>query len=73
MAQDIAIPVAVDPEFVRQELERMVDAGEIKIELCGHREHVDGIKGFTLDKRKYRMRFAEETEDYIRVIIEPKE
>lgn len=72
MAEDVEIPVVVSEEFIRIELGRMIDAGEIRIELCGHVECAGYIKGFTLNKRKYRMRFEDENEDSVRVIIEPK-
>lgn len=73
MARDIEIPVVVDEDFIRIELGRRIDAGDIRIELCGHLEHAGYIKSFTLDKRKYRMRLRDETEDSVRVIIEPKD
>jgi hypothetical protein len=45
--------------------------GRIRIELCGHIEHADSLRGFTLDKTKYQLRFVEEDEQSIRVLIEP--
>jgi hypothetical protein len=42
-----------------KEAERAIDAGI--------------LKEFTLNKRKHRLRFEDETEDSVRVVIEPKE
>lgn len=53
------------------ELHRAIERGDIRIELCGHLEHADGIKGFTLNKTKYQLRMVDETEESVRVIIEP--
>lgn len=53
-------------------LNRRVDAGDIRIELCGHLNCVPNEKGFTLDKTKYRMRLVDETEESVKVLIEPK-
>ena len=58
-------------EAIRATLE-MVSNGTIRIELCGHLEHANNIKGFTLDKTKYKMSLVDETEDSVRVIIERK-
>ena len=55
---------------LRRELQKKVDAGEIRIELCGHLECAPCVKGFTLDKRKYALRFEDETEDSVRVMID---
>ena len=56
---------------MKEELERMVETGHIRIELCGHLECAPCVKGFTLDKRKYALRFEDETEDSVRVMIDP--
>lgn len=61
-----------DLTTVAQGVRALVEAGHFRIELCGHLEHVDGLKGFTLDKTKYRMRFVDETDESVRVIIERK-
>lgn len=59
-------------DTVAQGLRALVEAGHFRIELCGHLEHADSLKGFTLDKTKYRMRFEDETDESVRVIIEEK-
>lgn len=51
---------------------KAIKEGEIRIELCGHLACADNLKGFTLDKTKYRMRFGDETETKLKVFIEPK-
>jgi len=56
---------------VKEFVDDKVNNSEIRIELCGHLEHVDNLKGFTLDKTKHRMRLVEETETSVKVIIEP--
>ena len=55
---------------VRQVLQDLADAGQIRIELCGHMECAPCVKGFTLDKRKYALRLEDETEDSVRVMID---
>lgn len=60
-------------EDLYQELQRQIDAGHIRIELCGHMECAPNVKGFTLDKHKYALRFEDETEDSVRVMIDRKE
>jgi hypothetical protein len=57
---------------IRQELQKLVDAGQIRIELCGHMLCAPHVKGFTLDKRRYTIRFEDETEDSVRVMIDRK-
>lgn len=54
-------------------LNSKIEGGYIRLELCGHLEDAGLLKGFILDKRKYRMRLEDETEESMRVIIEPKE
>ena len=63
----------VDMESLIEELNRRVDAGDIRIELCGHLDCAPNEKGFTLDKTKYRMRLVDETEDSVKVLIEPRD
>ncbi len=53
-------------------IDHLVHKGAIRIELCGHLQHADGLYGFTLDKTKYQMVLQEETEEKVRVIIQRK-
>lgn len=64
---------AAATEEYRELLNQKIQSGYIRIELCGHLEDASLIKGFTLDKTKYRMRLVDETEESVRVVIEPKE
>ena len=57
-------------EDTRRVLQDLADAGQIRIELCGHMECAPHVKGFTLDKRRYALRFEDETEDSVRVMID---
>jgi hypothetical protein len=62
-----------DDDAMLAKLEDMVKDGEICITLCDHLEHANNLKGFTLDKTRYSIRFADETKDSVRVIIEPND
>jgi len=66
------LEVNVDTEALIDHLNARIEAGDIRIELCGLLECVDNIKGFTLDKTKYRLRLTDETETSVKVLIEPK-
>lgn len=56
-------------------VERAIANGEIRMELkSGGEIPADKLKPacFTLDKRKYRLRLSDETEESVKVWIEPK-
>lgn len=59
-------------EDVAALLDEKVRNSEIRIELCGHLEHQPGLGGFTLDKTRYRLRFEDETDESVKVVIERK-
>lgn len=60
-------------KFIREEIAQAVAAGHIHIKLCGELGCADNLKGFILDKTKYRLCVAEETDTEMRVLIEPRD
>lgn len=78
MAIELEIPIIIerwkiDEAMIIKEIRRMLEAGDIKLELCTHVECVECKHAFILDKRKYRIRFEDETEDSVKVVIEPND
>jgi hypothetical protein len=61
---------------LRKIVKRAIEDGEIRMELkCGADldPHAVHATQFTLDKRKYSIRFSDETEESVKVWIERKE
>lgn len=78
--RNIEIPfrIKADPlpeDFIKKYVDRAVANGDIRIELISGGELVLGQMpgaSFTIDKTKYRLRLSDETEDRVKVWIEPK-
>lgn len=65
--------VKADMNPLREELRQAIANGDIHMALkAGSDDWVVRPASFTIDKRKYSLRLSDETEDSVKVWIEPK-
>lgn len=70
---DVQVNATIDKHAIREMVEKAVANGDIRIELSDELIELNKPGGFTVDKTKYRIRLSDETEESVKVWIEPKD